>query len=66
MNKGDNKITEHRAKGKAKLISQQTDNISQQPENWQTAMALTWYRQFERNSVFNKIVRCQTSHFHYG
>jgi hypothetical protein len=36
MNKGNNKITEHRAifqKGKAKLISQQTDKISQQPEN---------------------------------
>jgi hypothetical protein len=42
MNKGDNKIPEHRAKGKAKLISQETDKISQQPKNWQTAMALTW------------------------
>jgi len=38
LNKGNNKITEHRAifqKGKAKLISQQTDKISQQPENWE-------------------------------
>jgi hypothetical protein len=33
---GNNKITERRAKGKgkAKLINQQTDKISQQPENW--------------------------------
>jgi hypothetical protein len=36
-NKGNNKITEHRAifQRKAKLISQQTDKISQQPENWE-------------------------------
>jgi hypothetical protein len=36
--KGNNKITEHRAifqKGKAKLISQQTDKIIYQPENWE-------------------------------
>ena len=36
MNKGNNKITEYRAifqKGKAKLISQQTDKISQPSEN---------------------------------
>ena len=35
-NNGNNKITEHRAifqKGTAKLIDQQTDKISQQPEN---------------------------------
>jgi hypothetical protein len=35
-NKGNNKITEHRAifqKGTTKLIDQQTDKISQQPEN---------------------------------
>jgi hypothetical protein len=66
MNKGDNKITKHRAKGKAKLISQETDKISQQPKNWQTAMALTWYRQFQRNGGLNKILRWQTSHFHYS
>jgi hypothetical protein len=65
MNKGDNKSPEHRAKGKAKLICQQTDKISQQPENWQTAMALTWYRQFQRNDGLNKILRGQASHFHY-
>jgi hypothetical protein len=38
VNKGNNKITEHRAifqKWKAKFISQQTDKISQQPENWE-------------------------------
>ena len=29
-NKSNNKITEHRATGKAKLINQQTDKISQQ------------------------------------
>ena len=34
--KGNNKITEHQAIfQKAKLIRQQTDKISQQPENWE-------------------------------
>jgi hypothetical protein len=33
--KGNNKITEHLPNRKAKLISQQTDKISQQPENWE-------------------------------
>ena len=36
--KGNNKITEHRANFQSerqKLISQQTDKISQQPENWE-------------------------------
>jgi hypothetical protein len=33
-NKGNNKIIEHRAIFQ-KLISQQTDKISQQPENWE-------------------------------
>ena len=32
LNKGNNKITEHRA---ILLKSQQTDKISQQPENWE-------------------------------
>ena len=40
LNKGNNKITEHRTpnnlpKGKSKLINQQTDKINQQPENWE-------------------------------
>ncbi len=39
LNKGNNKITycnsEQSSKGKAKLISIQTDKISQQPENWE-------------------------------
>jgi hypothetical protein len=38
LNKGHNKITEHRAifqRETAKLTSQQTDKISQQPENWE-------------------------------
>ena len=37
-NKGNNKITVHRAifqREKAKLIRQQIDKISQQPENWE-------------------------------
>jgi hypothetical protein len=33
LDKGNNKITELRTKGKSKLISLQTDKISQQPEN---------------------------------
>jgi len=36
--KGNNKITEHRAifqRERQQLISQQTDKISQQPENWE-------------------------------
>ena len=32
LNKGNNKITEHRT---IKLINQQTDKISQLPENWE-------------------------------
>jgi hypothetical protein len=38
MASSHNKITEHRAifqREKAKLTSQQTDKISQQPENWE-------------------------------
>ena len=50
----------------AKLIRQQTDKISQQPENWENALALTWYRHFQRNLGLNQILRRQTSHFHYG
>jgi hypothetical protein len=37
-NKGNTKITEHRAifqREKAKLTRQQIDKISQQPENWE-------------------------------
>jgi len=39
LNKGNNKITEpsNLPKGKAKLISQQTDKISQKPENWENS-----------------------------
>jgi hypothetical protein len=33
-------------KGKSKLISIQTDKISQQPENCDNVMTLTWYRHF--------------------
>ena len=54
------------SKGKAKLTSQQTNNISQQPENWETAMALTWYRYFQRNCGLIQILRRQTSRFHDG
>ena len=38
FDKGINKITEHRVifqRERQKLISQQTDKISQQPENWE-------------------------------
>jgi hypothetical protein len=50
----------------AKLISQQTDKISQQPENGKTAMALAWNRHFQRNGGLNQILQRQTSRFHYG
>jgi hypothetical protein len=52
--------------GKAKLICQQSDKISQQPENWDTTMALTWYRLFQRNGGSNQIIRRQTSRFDYS
>ena len=48
----------------AKLISKQTDKISQEPGNWENAMAHTWYRHFQRNGGLNKILRRQTSRFH--
>ena len=50
----------------ARKICQQTDKISQQPENWETKMALTWYRLFQRNGGLNQILWRQTSRFHYG
>jgi hypothetical protein len=52
--------------GKAKLICQQSDKINQQPENWDTTMALTWYRLFQRNGGSNQIIRRQTSRFDYS
>ena len=56
--KGNNKITEHRA-----IFQRERQNsyvnrqFSQQPENWKTAMALTWYWHFQRNCGLNQILR---------
>ena len=43
-----------------------TDKISQQQENCENVMTLTWYRHFLRNGGLNQILKRQSSRFHYG
>ena len=59
MNKGNNKITEHRAIfQKSKLINQQTDKISQQPENCencnQEEQTMQWRKQQEKTKQWSE------------
>ena len=68
-NRGNNKITEHRAIFKRErqnsYVNKQTKSVINR-KTGKTAMALTWYRHFQRNGGLNKILRRQTSRFHYG
>jgi hypothetical protein len=68
-NKGNNKITEHRAFFQRERQNSQDNKQTKSVNNrktGKTAMALTWYRHFQRNGGLNQILRRQTSHFHYG
>ena len=58
--------TQQSSKRKGKTHKSTNRKISQQPENWENAMAQTWYRHFQRNGGLNQISRRQTSLFHYG
>jgi hypothetical protein len=69
FNKGNNKITEHRAifqrESQNSYVNKQTKSVNNR-KTGKTAMALTWYRPFQRNSGLNQCLRRQTSLFHYG
>ena len=69
INKGNNKITEHRAifqrKRQNSQVNKQTKSVNNR-KTGKTAIALTWYRHFQRNGGLNQILRRQTSRFHYG
>jgi hypothetical protein len=41
-------------------------NCNYYQETGKNAMALTWYRHFQRNGGLNKILRRQISDFQYG
>jgi hypothetical protein len=62
MNKGNNKITQYRAifqrKRQNSYVNKQK-KISQQPKTGKTAMALTWYKHFQRNGGLNQILRAR-------
>ena len=68
-NRGNNKITEHRAifqrERQNSYVNKQTKSVNNR-KTGKTAMALTWYRHFQRNGGLNQILRRQTSRFHYG
>ena len=67
--KGNNKITERRAifqrERQNSYVNKQTKSVNNQ-KTGKTAMALTWYRHFQRNGGLNQILRRQTSRFHYS
>jgi hypothetical protein len=67
VNKGKNKITEHRAifqrERQNSYDNKQTKSVNNQ-KTGKTAMALTWYRHFPKNGGLNQILRRQTSRFH--
>jgi hypothetical protein len=66
---GNTKITEHRAifqrERQNLLVNKQKKSVNNR-ETGKTAMALTWYRHFQRNGGLNQILRLLTPHFHYG
>jgi len=68
-NKGNNKITEHRVifqrERQNSYVNKQTKSINNR-KTVKTAMALIWYRHFQRIGGLNQILRRQTSRFHYG
>jgi hypothetical protein len=49
----------------SKMHIKQTKSVNNR-KTGKTAMALTWYRHFQRNGGLNHILRRQTSRFHYG
>ena len=54
--------TEQSSKGKGKTHkSTNRQNQSTTKQTGKTAMALTWYRRFQRNGEMNHILRRQTS-----
>ena len=69
INKGHHKITEHRGifqrERQNSLVNKQTKSVNNR-KTGKTAMALTWYRHFQRNGELNQILRRQISRFHYG
>jgi hypothetical protein len=69
LNKGNKKITEHRVifqrERQNSYVNKQTKSVNNR-KNGRTAMALTWYRHFQRNGGLNQILRRQSSRFHYG
>ena len=68
-NKGNNKITEHRAifqrERQNSQVNKQTKSVNNRKAG-KTAMALTWYRHFQRNGGLHQILRRQSSRFDYG
>ena len=68
-NKSNNKITEHSAIFQRERqniqVNKQTKSVNNRKAG-KTAMALTWYRHFQRNGGLHKILRLQTSSFLYG
>ena len=52
-------------KGKNSEVNKQTKSVNNR-KTGKTAMALTWYRHFQRNGGLNHILRRQTSRLHYG
>jgi hypothetical protein len=61
-------LAEQSSKGKGKThksVNKQTKSVNNR-KTVKTAMALTWYRHFQRNGGLNQILRHQTSHFHYS
>ena len=68
-NKSNNKITEHRAifqrERQNSYVNKQTKSVNNW-KTWKIAMALTWYRHFQRNGGLNQILRRQASRFYYG
>jgi hypothetical protein len=69
LNKDNKKITEHRVifqRGRQhSQINKQAKSVNKR-KNVKTAMALTWYRHFQRNGSLNQNLQRQTPRFHYG
>jgi hypothetical protein len=69
LNKGNKKITENRLifqrERQNSYVNKQTKSVNNR-KNGRTAMALNWYRHFQRNGGLNQIVQRQSSRFLYG
>jgi hypothetical protein len=60
------KLPKNLTKGKSKLISIQTDKISQQPENCENRNDPDLVQAFLKKWWFESDFKGQTSRFHYG